>query len=117
MVTYNTLSITGTNILTGSGSHDSPWHPRAQTGAAGAAGAAGAPNVVSVKDAPFNAAGNGVADDTKAIQAAINYATANNYCHIRDIQIDGNKKNNTTGDGIHISDGARPAVDGELNHL
>jgi len=125
---------------------------------------------VSVKDAPFNAAGNGVTDDTKAIQAAINYATANNavtffpasgtatyrvsqlvippgailegvssgtypgneaiacvstlarlggtnrdllsipdgnnYCHIRDIQIDGNKRNNTTGDGIHISDAA-----------
>ena len=126
--------------------------------------------VVSVKAAPFNATGNGVADDTKAIQAAINYATSinavtffpssgtasyrvsqlvippgailegvssgtypanesiagvstlarlggtnsdllsipdgNNYCRIRDIQIDGNKKNNTTGDGIHISDGA-----------
>ncbi len=139
-------------------------------GATGVAGTAAALNVVSVKDAPFNAAGNGVADDTEAIQAAINYATANNavtyfpssgratyrvsqlvipagailegvssgtypgnesiacvstlarlggtnrdllsipdgnnYCHIRDIQIDGNKKNNTTGDGIHISDGA-----------
>lgn len=125
---------------------------------------------VSVKDAPFSAAGDGVADDTKAIQAAINFATANNaatffpstgtanyrvsqlvippgavlegvspgtypaneaiacvstlarlagtnrdllslpdgnnYCRIRDIQIDGNKKNNTAGDGIHISDGA-----------
>ncbi len=125
--------------------------------------------MVSVKDAPFNAAGNGVTDDTKAIQAAINYATAhnavtffpssgtadyrvsqlfipagailegvssgtypgnksiagvstltrlggtnrdllsipdgNNYCRIRDIQIDGNKKNNTAGNGIHISDG------------
>jgi hypothetical protein len=142
----------------------------AVAGAAEATSAAGATNVVSVKDAPFNAAGNGVTDDTKAIQAAINYATANNsvtffpssgtvdyrvsqlvipsgailqgvssgtypgnksiagvsalarlggtnrdlllipdgnnYCHIRDIQIDGNKKNNTTGDGIHISDGA-----------
>jgi len=139
-------------------------------GATGATGAARGPDVVSVKDAPFNAAGNGVTDDTNAIQAAINYATANNavtffpssgtadyrvsqlvipsgailagtspgtypgnksiagvstlariagtnrdllsipdgnnYCHIRDIQIDGNKKNNTTGDGIHISDGA-----------
>lgn len=126
--------------------------------------------VVSVKAAPFYATGNGVADDTRAVQAAINYATAinavtffpssgpasyrvsqlviptgailegvssgtypanesiagvstlarlggtnsdllsipdgNNYCRIRDIQIDGNKKNNTTGDGIHISTGA-----------
>ena len=134
-------------------------HATGATGAAaGATGAttAGTPNVVSVMDAPFNAAGNGVADDTRAIQAAINYATANNavtyfpssgtanyrvsqlvipsgailqgvssgtypgnesiacvstlarlggtnrdlllipdgnnYCHIRDIQIDGNKK-------------------------
>lgn len=32
--------------------------------------------VVSVKAAPFNAQGNGIADDTKAIQAAINYATS-----------------------------------------
>jgi hypothetical protein len=124
--------------------------------------------VISVKAAPFNATGNGVTDDTKAIQAAINYATSintvtffpstgtacyrvsnlvlpdgailqgvssgsypglqsiagvstltrlagtnndlltipdgNNYCRIRDIQIDGNKANNTTGDGIHLSD-------------
>jgi Right handed beta helix region len=145
----------------------------AAAGAPGAPGVAGAPNLVSVTDAPFNAAGNGVADDTKAIQAAINYATANNavtyfpssgaatyrvsqlvipagailegvsagtypgnesiacvstlarlggtnrdlllipdgnnYCHIRDIQIDGNKKNNTTGDGIHIGDSDNPA--------
>ena len=29
----------------------------------------------------------------------------NNYCRIREIQIDGNKTNNTSGDGIHISDG------------
>jgi len=142
----------------------------AAAGATGATSAAGTPNVISVRDAPFNAAGNGVTDDTRAIQAAINYATANNavtyfpssgtstyrvsqlvipagailegvssgtypgnesiacvstlarlggtnrdllsfpdgsnYCHVRDLQIDGNKKNNTTGDGIHISDGA-----------
>jgi Pectate lyase superfamily protein len=142
----------------------------AAAGATAAASAAGTPNVVSVKDAPFNAAGNGVTDDTRAIQAAINYATehnavtffpasgtadyrvsqlvipsgailegvssgtypgnksiagvsaltriagtnrdllyipdGNNYCHIHDIQIDGNKMNNTAGDGIHISDGA-----------
>jgi Pectate lyase superfamily protein len=142
----------------------------AAAGATGASSAAGTPNVVSVMDAPFSAVGNGIADDTRAIQAAINYATANNavtyfpasgaatyrvsqlvipagailegvspgtypgnesiacvstlarlggtnrdlllipdgnnYCRIRDIQIDGNKKNNTTGDGIHISDGA-----------
>jgi Pectate lyase superfamily protein len=126
--------------------------------------------VVSVRAAPFSATGNGVTDDTKAIQAAINYATAihattflpssgtlsyrvsnlvlpqgailrgvssgtypgnqaipgvstltrlagtnsdlltiadgSNYCRIRDIQLDGNKNNNTAGDGIHISDGA-----------
>ncbi len=152
----------------------------AAAGAAGATGAAGTtvtPNVVSVKDAPFNAAGNGVTDDTKAIQAAINYATAhnavtffpssgtadyrvsqlvipagailagtspgtypgnksiagvstltriagtnrdllsipdgNNYCRIRDIQIDGNKKNNTAGDGIHISD-AKAGQEGQI---
>lgn len=126
--------------------------------------------VVSVKAAPFSATGNGVADDTKAVQAAVNYATSinavtffpssgaasyrvsqlvipagavlegvspgtypanealacvstlarlagtnrdllsipdgSNYCRIRDIQIDGNKQNNTAGDGIHISDAA-----------
>jgi Pectate lyase superfamily protein len=141
--------------------------------ATAASSAAGTPGVVSVTDAPFNAAGNGTADDTRAIQAAINYATANNavtyfpasgaatyrvsqlvipagailqgvspgtypgnesiacvstlarlggtnrdlllipdgsnYCRIRDIQVDGNKKNNTAGDGIHISDSNNPA--------
>ena len=34
--------------------------------------------VVSVKAAPFNAKGDGKSDDTKAIQAAINYATSIN---------------------------------------
>lgn len=29
-----------------------------------------------------------------------------NYCRIRDIQVDGNQKNNTAGDGIHVSNGA-----------
>lgn len=30
----------------------------------------------------------------------------NNYCRIYDLEIDGNKNNNTAGDGIHIADGA-----------
>lgn len=134
--------------------------------------------VVSVKAAPFNATGNGTTDDTKAIQAAIDYATSinaatffpssgkasyrvsqlvipagailegvssgtypdneaiagvstlarlggtnkhlllipdgNNYCRIRDIQIDGNKENNkVSGDGIHIGDQVSDATVGQ----
>jgi hypothetical protein len=163
--------VTGATSTTGVSGATSTTGVSGATGAAGVSGATGStgtPNVVSVKDAPFNAAGNGVTDDTKAIQAAINYATANNavtffpscgkadyrvsqlvipagailegvssgtypgnksiagvstltrlggtnrdllsipdgnnYCRIRDIQIDGNKKNNSAGDGIHIGD-------------
>jgi Pectate lyase superfamily protein len=160
--------VPGTANLPGAADSAGGAHAAFAAHAADATGATGA-SVVSVKDAPFNAAGDGVTDDTRAIQAAINYATTNNavthfpssgpadyrvsqlvipsgailegvssgtypgnksiagvsaltrlggtnrdllllpdgnnYCHIRDIQIDGNKKNNTTGDGIHISDG------------